>query len=95
MTPRPDMMVRRHDGLISEIVLEDVVVLDPETSRYVRLNSSAAVLWQLLESGPTTVSNLARVLRERLGAPEQDALEDAAAFVTAMAERELIELVPA
>lgn len=90
----PDMMLRRHDGLISESVLEDVVVLDPETSRYVRLNSSAAVLWQLLESGPTTVSDLARVLRERLGAPEQDALEDAAAFVTAMAERELIELVP-
>lgn len=88
-------MVRRHDGLISESVLEDVVVLDPETSSYVRLNASAAVLWEFLEAGPATVSTLAVVLEQRLGAPEDDALKDAAAFAAAMAERDLVDLTPA
>lgn len=91
----PDTIARRHHGLISESVLEDVVVLDPETSRYVRLNASAAVLWEFLEAGPATVSTLAVVLEQRLGAPEVDALEDATAFAAAMAERDLIDLLPA
>ena len=92
VAPGSDTIVRRRDDLISESVLDDVVVLDPATSRYVRLNVSSAVLWDFLDAGPATVADLAVVLHERLGAPEQDALEDALAFVTAMADRKFIDL---
>lgn len=84
-------VVRRAD-VITESVHDDVVVLDPETSRYVRLNRAAALLWDALGASSATVEALADVLQARLGAPAERALPDALAFTSAMADRGLVRL---
>jgi hypothetical protein len=87
-----ETLVRRRDDLITEAVLDDVVVLDPETSRYVRLNRSSALLWEALQPGPAPVGRLAEILEQQAGAAADRALGDALAFVEAMASRGLVEL---
>jgi hypothetical protein len=88
----PDTIVRRAPDVITEPVLDDVVVLDPASGRYVKLNASAAALWGELDGTSTSVGSLARVLEERLAAPSERAQADAQAFVEALSARGLIEL---
>ena len=92
VTLRTDTVVRRRDGLITEAVLDDVVVLDPEASRYVRLNATAAAMWEALLASHASVGSLARLLEDRFGAPAERAPGDAAAFVEALLARDLVEL---
>lgn len=87
-------MVARADRALAEPVLGDLVVLDPATDRYVRLNRTAAALWEAIEA-PTRVSELARVVAERFEVEEERALADATAFVRELAERELVVLADA
>jgi hypothetical protein len=87
-----DTIVHRRADLITEAVLADVVVLDPESGRYARLNASSAALWEALRAADASVDSLARLLLERYGAPSESAEHDARAFVEAMADRGLVEL---
>lgn len=87
-----DTVVHRRGDVITEAVLDDVVVLDPETSRYVRLNATSAYLWDLLGAAPATVAALAEALERERGAPAARAPGDAQAFVDAMLSRGLVEL---
>jgi hypothetical protein len=90
-----ETVVRRRDDVITETVLADVVVLDPETSRYVRLNATSALLWEALADAPASVGSLAALLEERLGAPPERAPGDATSFVEAMVSRGLVEIADA
>ena len=92
MAHRENTIVRRREDVISETVFADVVVLDPETSRYVRLNATAAVLWEALAASPATVATLADVLSARFAAPPERALGDVLAFVEAMSSRNLLRV---
>ncbi|CAB4880613.1 unannotated protein [freshwater metagenome] len=87
-----DTVFRRREGVITEAVLADVVVLDPQTGRYVRLNRTAALLWELLDGAPGTPATLAAALEQRLGAPAQRAPADVTAFIEAMLSRGLVEV---
>lgn len=87
-----ETIVRRRSDVITESVLDDVVVLDPATSRYVRLNTSSATLWQALAGSPATIESLGHLLEERHAAPSERAVSDALAFVEAMSRRGLVEL---
>ena len=92
MAVREDTIASRREDLISESVFDDVVVLDPETGRFVRLNGSAAELWGALATSPTSVAALAEILVTRLAAPPERALSDASAFVESMSSRNLLTL---
>lgn len=85
-------VVSRRADVISEAVFDDVVVLDPATSRYVRLNATAATLWEALAPSPATVTALADILVARLAAPPEAAVGDVLLFVEAMSSRDLVEL---
>ena len=86
-----ETLVARVDGAIAEGLLEDTVLLDPNTDRYVRLNRTGTLLWETLAE-PTSVSGLASLLEQRFALSPDRASRDAAAFVRQLAERGLIEL---
>jgi hypothetical protein len=90
VTLEPGTVVRRRHGLITEAVFGDVVVLDPGTSRYVRLNGTAAALWDAIGASSANVDTLARLPEDRHGAPAERAHADAAAFVEALLARGLV-----
>jgi hypothetical protein len=83
--------VSRASRTLAERVLGDLVVLDPATNRYVRLNATAAVLWEALAE-PTSLAELAQIAAERFGVEHERALADATTFVRELAQRELIVL---
>ena len=66
-------------------------MLDPDSGRYVRLNATGGVLWEALET-PTTIEELAGRLSGDYGIDAVRATADASAFVSALAERELVAL---
>jgi len=66
-------------------------VLDPDRGRYVRLNAAGGVLWDAL-AGPTTLEELAARLTADYGIDKDRAAADASAFVTRLADRELVAL---
>ncbi len=87
-----DTIVQRTRGVITEAVLDDVVVLDPASGRYVRLNRTSAALWDAIAASGVSVAALARILEEQHQAPSPQAKDDALGFVEAMASRGLVEL---
>ena len=85
-------IVVRNPSAIAERVGGDLVVLDLEQDRYVRLNGSGAALWEALAEPQSVEALAARLVAA--GAPSARAAVDAAAFVRALAERSLVELRP-
>jgi hypothetical protein len=79
----------RAPNALAERVRGATVVLDPDSGRYVRLNAIGGVLWEALEK-PTTIEELAGRLSGDYGIDAARATADASAFVSALAERELV-----
>jgi len=78
------------DGISWREVDDEVVILDLETSKYLSLNGSAAVLWLALQK-PVGVDGLAAELASRFELDEATARTDAEAFVEDCRGRDLIE----
>lgn len=72
--------VARSDGLVTEQMEGGIVMLDPESDRYLRVNATGRVIWEALAQ-PATVEELAGVLSERSGIPRERAEADAASFI--------------
>jgi hypothetical protein len=72
--------VARTEGLVAERLDGGIVMLDPETDRYLRLNASGRLIWEALEE-PATVAELAQALSERSGISRERAEADAVTFV--------------
>jgi hypothetical protein len=84
-----ESVVTRAEQAVSESVLGDTVVLDVATGRYVRLNASAAAVWDAAaEAGP--VSRLADVLAERFGLEGERALVDTCSALRELEVRGLV-----
>jgi Coenzyme PQQ synthesis protein D (PqqD) len=62
-----------------------VVMLDPRTDRYLRLNATGKVIWEGLAE-PATVAELAQVLAEQTGVDIDRAEADAASFIEGLVE---------
>jgi Coenzyme PQQ synthesis protein D (PqqD) len=75
---------------VTETIAGETVLLDPVGDRYLRLNSSGAVLWDLLAE-PRLPQDLARALAERHGLAAEVAARDAGAFLDALRARALVE----
>jgi hypothetical protein len=84
--------VWRRSSVIFEPVLEETVVLDPDSDTYVRLNPAGRWLWERM-SEPQTIEALARALAAEFGVDETRALGDVRSFLQALAARRLVELV--
>lgn len=87
-------VVIRSETALVERLLDEQVVLDPATGRFVKLNGSGAVVWEALER-TSSLAELADGLVSRYGIDRERALSDVTAFVSALHERELVSLAPA
>ena len=75
--------VARSEGLVTEPMEGGIVMLDPESDRYLRLNATGRLIWEALAE-PATVAELAQVLSERSGIPRERAEADAATFINGL-----------
>ena len=75
--------IARTDGLVTEPMDGGIVMLDPESDRYLRLNATGKLIWEALAE-PATVGELAAVLSERSGISRERAEADAATFIEGM-----------
>jgi hypothetical protein len=83
--------VRRAPNVLAERVRGAVVILDPGRGRYVRLNGAGGLLWDALVE-PATLEELSARLAEAYAVDAARASADASSFVSALADRELVEL---
>lgn len=67
----------------------DEVVLDLKTSTYLAINETGRTLWPALQDG-ATLDELAVLLAERHGVGDAVARADAAAFVAALGQHDLL-----
>ena len=75
--------IARSEGLVTEPMEGGIVMLDPESDRYLRLNATGRLIWEALAE-PATVAELAQVLSERSGIPRERAEADAATFINGL-----------
>ena len=57
-----------------------IVMLDPESDRYLRLNASGRLIWEALAE-PATVEEVTQLLSERSGISRERAEADATTFI--------------
>lgn len=88
-----NVVVRRKPGLISAEADDELTLLDADRGDFLRLNSTAASIWALLD-GPMTVATLCDRLAERFAGMPDESRADVAAFVTTLVERGLVEASP-
>jgi hypothetical protein len=77
------------DDVVWRDVGDELVVLELSTSAYLTLNGSAKHLWEGLASGATSDA-LVQMLVDRYQITTQQARSDTEAFLSALAERELL-----
>ena len=81
----------RTENLSWRNVGEEAVILDLETSEYLTLNSTAAVLWEMLCAGPATSGDLVdRVLLD-FDVRHEEAEADVQSFIQSCLSRGLIQ----
>ncbi|MCU1501625.1 MAG: uncharacterized protein JWM12_979 [Ilumatobacteraceae bacterium] len=81
----------RADGIATQDLGDEVVVLDLRSSSYLLLNATGAALWPALATA-ATIAELAVVLTERFDVDEERATKGAAGFVQELLGLGLIEL---
>lgn len=90
MASDPRALTLRHDAVSWAPTDEDlIVVLDLRTSKYLSLNPSGSVLWQLLADG-STEPDLRAALADRFGLDDAKATADVDAFLGSLRGRDLL-----
>jgi Coenzyme PQQ synthesis protein D (PqqD) len=72
--------VARSEGLVTQPMDGGIVMLDPQSDRYLRINSTGKLIWEALAE-PATVAELALALSERSGVSRERAEADAVTFI--------------
>lgn len=73
----------RQDGVVSQYVDGELLILDTATARYLTLNATGARLWADLAAG-TTVDGLQGLLQSEFGAPPEEAERDVQEFLDSL-----------
>ena len=81
----PSTRIARSEGLVAEPMEGGVVMLDPKTDRYLRLNATGKLIWERLAE-PATVAELAGVLGKQTGVDADRAEADATSFIEGLIE---------
>ncbi len=75
----------RVDRVLEETVTGTVMLFDPETGRYMKLNPSGKLLWSAIVGGTgVSLGQLTAELEASFGIGPQAAAEDVARFVEAL-----------
>ena len=90
---QPDQVVRRSERAVFRELTEDegAVLLHLDTGAYHGLNPTGALIWDLVGEG-STLADIVRELRTGLAEPPPDLNEDVAAFISDLAQRDLLLL---
>lgn len=88
----PATVASRSEEAIAERLLDETVILDPQTDRYTRLNATGSWLWEALGEAPSTAGRLAATLAKEFELPEPRALRDVATFLRELERRGLVTL---
>jgi hypothetical protein len=81
----------RGDGLLSRAIGGEVMVLDLESSRYVTVNGSGALLYELLRTEDRGRDELVRALLDEFDVDEAQAAQDVDAFIAQLEDAGLLE----
>lgn len=84
--------VSRREDVIAERVLDETVILDPQSDSCIRLNAPVCSLWEA-PSRDRTVQALAEGLAGEFGLEAARARADVSMFVGDLVERGLLEIV--
>jgi len=84
----------RGDAVDWRVVDGEVVALIKSSSTYVAINHTGAAIWPALAEG-TSREDLVTLLHEKFTIDEGQAARDVDAFVSALAEHDLVEAEPA
>ena len=86
-----DTRVVRRQGVIAERLLDETVVLNPDSDAYARLNTTGRWVWDRL-AAPQTLDSLARTLAAEFDIDGSRARADVTGFVRGLLERGLVEV---
>jgi len=81
----PATRIARSEGFVAEPMDGGIVMLDPKTDRYLRVNATGKLIWESLAE-PATVAELARVLTDEIGVDGDRAEADATSFIEGLIE---------
>lgn len=89
----PDITIRRNERAVFRPLEEGSggVLLDLDTGEYRRLNTTGALIWELIADGVTRDDVVAGI-RDRVEQPPADLEGQVDAFLAALAERGLISV---
>jgi hypothetical protein len=88
----PATVATRNDEAMGERLVDETVILDPDSDRYTRLNATGSHLWEALGYGSATIESLASGLAAAAGVAKARAVEDATAFLVELERRGLVTL---
>jgi hypothetical protein len=84
-------VVARRAEPLTAAVDEEMVMLDPRTSRYFGVDSIGARIWELLEQ-PVSVDEVCIALRGEFDVEEEACRADVLAFLEQLEDAELLEI---
>lgn len=88
----PEAVIRRGAELVYRELPEGAGLMHLGNGAFYSLNSTGAVIWELIEGGVTFAGLVDSLERSVLDAPDGIA-EEASSFLEALAERDLVEIV--
>ncbi len=83
-------MHARRDDLLTTEVDDQLVLLDLRGARYLRMNRTGRMLWELLQQDRLP-ADLAAALQERFSLDAERALADVDAYLATLRARDLLE----
>jgi hypothetical protein len=86
-----DARIVRRAGALTAAVDEELVMLDPEESRYYGLNDVGASIWELLER-PSTVAEICGKLTEEYRVAPELCREQVSDFVQQLVDAGLVQV---
>jgi uncharacterized protein YuzE len=79
--------MRKKDGLISQRIEDGLILYDPQADEAYVLNETAALVW---ENAELPEEEIAVILSERYDVGNEEALEDARAFIAELVGKGLL-----
>lgn len=77
---------------MSRAILDEAVLLNPERGLYFGINSSGSLLWAAMAEA-VTMRELAGLLVERFGIPDEQAWMDVTSFVGELERHGLVDIL--
>ncbi|PLK42216.1 PqqD family peptide modification chaperone [Emticicia sp. TH156] len=84
-----EIIIRKKENIESNILGDELVIMNVETGKYITLNNIATVIWEKLEQ-PTTAENLIQHLISRFDVNEDQCARETYAFLEKLKEQGLI-----